>query len=270
MFRKTIKVAVCCLALWLSAPPAGWADVNPGYNEGPDLQALFDQYWRQSIRLPAVPPLPAHPGGDCPGWLAEGWAEKPEALFCEPWPFRQVTYEILLPDRRLLARTIYGLALFTGDLDPSVTLARFERGVGGFHYRVEEVAGWAGALRDGGRTPYTPEEKALLDRLLADRVLAEKDGRTLPTGRFRHILGAAPLDGRSLELNLNHERTHVAWDEDPDFKERHLDLWRSLAPGEKETFLESLKGYGRGDEEKLIEEWAVRLNETRPAWRYPQ
>ena len=194
---------------------------------------------------------------DCPGWLAGNWPSPPRDLSCRPWPYRGVTYEIQSSSQVLIARSVYGLARFAGDLDNSVTLERFERGVGGFHYGVDQVAAWANAVRDGRQGLHTEEERDLLKRLAADRVIVDQDGAWAPGGSIRHVLGATATKSRSLELNREHERIHVMWDEDADFRERAIAAWGALSDDEKHEVYKRLKGYNPAVEMQIIEEWAV-------------
>ena len=201
-----------------------------------------------------------------PGRLAGDWDEEPQGLFHDAWPARAQTYEILAASSRDLARSIYGLALYTHDLDQSVDLARFEAGAQGFHYSMDQLVGWADAVLAGEFPLYTGEELQLLSWLLQDGALAVEEGRVASTGLVGHVLGAASGRNRSLELNLDHERLHVLWDESPAFKLEWQARWRDLSDAAREEVFAQLSGYDRENLEGIIEEWAVRQNEADATW----
>ena len=254
----------CLFLAWaLVLPHPVAADLKPVVEETePDFKALFERYWelRQGQAVGGEDP-------GRPGFIAGGWTSPPRELFREKWPFRATTYELFFPDSKSIARVVYGLALFARDLDPSVSLERFERGAGGFHYRVDQVAHWAEAVRTGEWKTYTREEREFLERLLRDRVIMEKDGRIVVGNRVTHVLGAAPQKKRTLHLNLTHERTHVLWDEDRTFQKRHIDEWRNLTEEDRKAVYTRLKGYDPSNEMQIIEEWSVRKNEKKPFWQ---
>jgi hypothetical protein len=266
--KRLFSVALAVLLIVGLTVVCARADMKPVIDDEPtDFKALFKKYWELSRNRNEASGDSPKASDSCPGWIVGEWAKKPDSLFYDPWPYRKTTYEVLFPDKKSIARVIYGLALFTRDLDPSVSLERFERGAGGFHYDVEQVVEWAVAVTEKRWKIYTREEKEFLRKLVADRVILEDGGRVRPSGRFSHILGAAPQKTRSLALNLNHERIHVLWDEDPAFKERYTAKWRSLTPEEKSAVYKRLKGYNPEDEMQIIEEWAVRQNEDKPLWQ---
>ena len=274
MRDKLLTAMAVALFIFLGAPAMVCADLRPEpIAEQTDIDLVFIKYFSYYEKFKEDRHQDSEPGVfrptksyECPGYIAGEWAEKPDDLFCEAWPYRAKTYEIFFPTKKDIARAIYGLALFTRDLKPSVTLERFERGAGGFHYSIDQIAGWANAVMSGSQKVYTEEEQDFLDRLLADRVLLKVNGRYVSIGLVNHVLGVAPMKKRSLVLNLNHERTHVMWDEDPSFKERSIAGWRSLSQEEKDAVYNQLKGYSKENELQIIEEWAVRKNEAKPMW----
>jgi hypothetical protein len=269
-WAQTIVPGICLVCLVCLAASLAAADILPEPDKNDTWQKrLFEKYW--NMQKPAATPKPAaeKPRADrdeFPGWILPGWTKAPEDLFRQKWPQRTQTYEVFFSSREVLARSIYGLALHTRDLDPTVDLARFEKGAGGFHYSIEEVAGWANAVLEGRQKVYTPEERLFLDRLVQDRVLVQVTGKYRNIGLVKHLLGVTPLGKRSLELNLNHERLHVRWDEDPAWRETQTARWKALTSAEKEAVVKSLKGYNPEDETKIMEEWVVRQNETEPNW----
>lgn len=262
-------------------PACVQADIRPENDEKtPAKTDWFEKYWKLKDQQGETPGSPggttspqakSEPGTtgreNCPGYIVSGaWNEKPERLFCTPWPYRHVTYEIFYPDSQALGRAIYGMALFTKDLDPSVTLERFEKGAGGFRYSMEQITAWANAVLDNRQPMYTQEEQIFMDKLVQDRLMLKVNGRYVSLGVVRHVLGAAPKVKRSLALNLTHERTHVIWEEDPQFRNTWIKKWQALTPEEKQAVYKDLKGYNQEKESEIIKEWAVRLNEETPLW----
>ena len=253
-----------CLAIGGQAAPL-WAASGPSVtSSAPDIERLYNKYKSVLDQYKAPTPPEAVKDAECPGWIVGTWAEAPKDLFCQKWPYRRTTYEIYFAEKKEIARAIYGLALFTKDLDPSVTLERFERGAGGFHYSIGQITSWANAVLQGVQPTYTDEEKALLEKLVADYILIRINGRYVSIGLAAHVLGVAPQTKRSLSLNLNHERLHVMWDEAPEFREAAIAKWRTMSDTEKQTVYSSLKGYNPENEMQIIEEWAVRQHENIP------
>jgi hypothetical protein len=254
-----------CLAISGQGQLLWAASGSTGTKGAPDIERLFKKYKSilDDYKAP-VPPSSAIKDTECPGYIVGNWAQPPQDLFCQKWPYRRDTYEIYFSEKKEIARAIYGLALFTKDLDRSVTLERFERGAGGFHYSIGQMTSWANAVLQGVQPTYTEEEKALLDKLVADYVLIRVNGRYVSIGLVAHVLGVAPQKKRSLSLNLNHERLHVMWDEDPNFRDTAIQKWRSMSEDEKQAVYKNLKGYNPENEMQIIEEWAVRQHENIP------
>ncbi|MBF0529054.1 MAG: hypothetical protein HQK55_07255 [Deltaproteobacteria bacterium] len=282
-----LVIALAFIAAFWFFPAGTKADLKPGEDDkesaSPDW---FQKYWNMLEKQapsakdstkgmpPKVNPKAGTTSGETissqekfPGWIVNGeWAEKPDTLYYESWPYRKITYEIFYPTKQTLGRAVYGLALFTKDLDPSVTLERFEQGAGGFRYAVVQIVSWANAVLDKQQAIRTAEEQALMDKLIQDHIILKVNGRFVSLGLVKHVLGAAPKQKRSLTLNLNHERTHVLWDEEPQFKNTWVKKWQTLSAGEKEAVYSSLKGYNTANEMEIINEWAVRQNEQAPPW----
>ncbi|MDR2077129.1 MAG: hypothetical protein LBP61_09435 [Desulfovibrio sp.] len=211
---------------------------------------------------PAAPPEnPAAAPGSCVGDSPETRA----AAALSPWAWRQYGYELYFASAAELARSIYGLALETGDIGGEMTLDRFQRGAQGFHYGVRQICPWAENLLSGRTPPRTEEERRLLDRLLLEGVIVGRGGKVVPGGNIHHVLGAAKGKKRALTDNLAHERLHVLWDEDEAFREAGLSRWRALSGEEKEAVRASLPGYAPENEAQFVEEWAVREAEKLPA-----
>lgn len=180
------------------------------------------------------------------------------------WTYRQVTYEIYYDSSAALARSIYSIALLQEDVSSEMTLERFEKGVQGFHYSMEQIMEWARMVIADRSLVRTNSEQLMLDWLLADGIIAIKDGKAVDTGRVRHVLGAAPGKKRGFLLNLRHERLHAYWDENPDFSARAHAAWAKLDVAGREEVYAKLKGYSRENEAQIIEEWAVFEAENLP------
>lgn len=272
MSKKNIGIIIMSLLLMFIIPGCASADLKPEPEEQPvDTGELFNKYWNMQQDDAAgsakKKSTPAAQQAEFPGWIVGDWTQSPKSLFYEKWPYRIVTYEIYFASRSLVGRMIYGLAIHSGDLDPSVSLERFERGVGGFHYSTGQIVDWANAVLDGKQKTYTVEEEKFLSKLVSDRVMLKVNGRYTSIGTIRHILGVAPSKKRSIEINLSQERTHVMWDEDPEFRDFYIKKWKSLSNEEKEKVYAGLKGYNRDNEMQIIEEWAVYQNEKKQIWK---
>ena len=182
-----------------------------------------------------------------------------EKSFAENWGYRAQTYEIYHPDSTRLARLVYALARHSGDIDGSLAPDRFVAGVKGFHYHIDQVCAWLNDLTAGKSPDPALDELVLAGLLLEDKILAVKGGRLVPAGPVRHVLGAAPGNKRTFDDNLRHERLHIRWDEDPDFREKNKQQWAALSDDQKAQARRQLPQYPA--EAQLIEEWAVGLAE---------
>jgi hypothetical protein len=200
------------------------------------------------------------------GRIIGEWTEKPERMFFANWPYRGITYEMYFAQKKELGRKIYGLALFTKDIDRSINLEKFEKGAQGFHYSISQVVNWANAVLQGELQFNTNEEFILLYQLMEDEAISLVSGNWASTGRIKHILGVTPGRKRSLKLNLNHERIHVIWDEDPAFREKHTTRWNKLPESKQDEILKDFKNYDQTNINQIIEEWAVRQNESSVSW----
>ena len=201
-----------------------------------------------------------------PGWIVGKCKINPDGLFFENWRYRNTTYEIYFFTKAKLAQMIYDLAIFSKDLDKSVSLARFKKGAQGFHYSTEQVVTWANVLSERQQNIASADAKAFLEKLHNDKVLFKSEGSYSATGRIQHIIGAAPGKKRRLALNLNHERWHVMWDENSQFRELYLGKWQSLSDSQKKTLLQGFIGYNQEREMQIVEEWAVKKNERVSLW----
>jgi hypothetical protein len=226
-----------------------------------EIQGLWEKY---SVLPNETKKAPA--SLQYPGRIIGDWSEKPAKLYFANWPYRGTTYEIFFSQKRELGRMIYGLALLERDIDKSIALQKFEKGAQGFHYSISQVVNWANTVLEGKLKFNTNEEFVLLYWLMEDKAISLVDGMWAPTGRIKHILGVTPGRKRSLELNLNHERIHVIWDEDPAFQEKYTNKWNKLTEGKRAEILKGFKNYDRANINQIIEEWAVRQNESGISW----
>ena len=159
---------------------------------------------------------------------------------------------------------IYGLALFTGDLDKSVTLDRFKKGAQGFHYSVEQISQWANSCLSNANPFYTQAEKTFFEYLKRDGVICKQGAQYYPCGQIKHVLGAAQGLKRDFKANLNHECVHVVWDQKAEFRNYWQKKWGLLSEEEKKQVYGKLKGYNPENTLQIIEEWAVYENENKP------
>ncbi|MDR1872460.1 MAG: hypothetical protein LBS60_11180 [Deltaproteobacteria bacterium] len=176
------------------------------------------------------------------------------------WNYKAVTYELYYENSSVLARQIYQLAIFTKDIDKTITIEKLEKGLQGYHYGLDQVTDW---LNNSKLELYSREELEFLLYLLIDNVVKYEDGHFSSTGKARHILGVAPGSKRSMKSVVAHERLHVIWDEEPAVKKEYLDKWSQLTPEEKDEVAKTLKSYSKEKESQLIEEWAVREMEKK-------
>jgi len=199
-----------------------------------------------------------------PGWIIGKWKSRQDDLFFHNWRYRKITYEILFPSKSSLAELIYSLACYTKDLDESVSLERFKRGAQGFHYSVEQLVQWANSLVKNQESLSKIDDRILLQKLLDDQVLVKSTNGYKDTGKILHLIGAAPGKKRGLALNLNHERWHIIWDEDIEFRELCLRKWQNLPNDQKSAVFRSFPGYNHANKMLIIEEWAVKEKERIP------
>ena len=180
------------------------------------------------------------------------------------WRYRGTSYELYFASSRLLARSVYGLAIHSGDVDKTMPLERFEKGVRGFHYTIRQLCGWIDAVLRGDMATHTSEERQLILWLVEDRAVRIVNGQAVSTETIHHILGSSPGKKRSFELTLMHERLHVLWDEDPAFAETARKKWAALTDAEKGEVRKTLAAYAQSNEPQLMEEWAIYQAENMP------
>jgi hypothetical protein len=197
-----------------------------------------------------------------PGRLLGAPTQEREAAFRFAWRYRAITYELHYDAPAALARTVYGLALHAGDIDGAMTPDLFIRGVLGYHYSLDQVCSWLNDMLDRKNPDTALDEAILVGMLLQDGILRIKDGRFQSTGLVGHVLAAAPGKKRQFDANLRHERLHVFWDEDADFREQSRQDWKNLSESERAQALKSLARYASGNEKQLIEEWAIARAES--------
>ncbi|MDR1776307.1 MAG: hypothetical protein LBR31_00565 [Desulfovibrio sp.] len=181
--------------------------------------------------------------------------------FSTPWRFRESTYELHFDDSRSLARASYALALHARDIDLSLPVETYLKGLLGFHYSTVQVCDWLNDVIAGRSSDPALDEAVLAGLLLEDRVIAFSKGRFVPTGRVRHILAASAGKKRTLDATLRHERLHVFWDEDEAFRKRMQAEWRALPEERRAAEKKALSRYAGDNEAQLLEEWAVKQAE---------
>ena len=186
---------------------------------------------------------------------------KGEASFHFPWKYRAVSYELHYDKGENLARSIYGLALAVKDVSPDLPKEKFFRGVLGFHYGVDQICSWLNAASE--KNTLSDEENVFLGLLLQDGVVRLGDKGFEPTGRYRHVLGAAGGKKRSFAQNLRHERLHVFWSEDDTFRTAGQSDWQAMSEDERNAAKAALPNYDQSNEPQLVEEWAIKRAETK-------
>jgi hypothetical protein len=185
-----------------------------------------------------------------------------EAIYKDNWRYRSETYELHFDNPVDLARTVFGIALHAGDIDETIKQEQFVGGVLGYHYRTAQITDWLNDVVAQKVSSPSLDEGVLVGMLLQDGVIHVQEGRFQPTGRAGHVLAAAPGKKRSFEGNLLHERLHVLWDEDRVFQEQGKNAWKNLSDSDRAEALKKLARYASGNEQQLIEEWAIYRAET--------
>lgn len=222
-------------------------------------QSAIQKTWERYVRKIPVPGAAVYPGRT----IGE---EAAIAGFMgnSAWRYRTTSYELYFSSSKELARSVYGIAVHSGDVDKSMELTRFEKGVRGFHYSTLQVCGWVDAVLGGTLPVQTDEEHRLLLWLLKDGVVNISNGKAVPAGSIHHVLGAAPGKKRNFEITLRHERFHVLWDEDPNFADAARKEWAALTETEKREIRKTLSAYAQSNEAQLMEEWAIFNAENMP------
>lgn len=185
-----------------------------------------------------------------------------ETVFRYNWRYRAVTYELHYDEPTALARTVYGLALHSGDIDDTLAPERFIGGVLGYHYSTDQVCAWLNDILDRKSSGPAFDENILVGMLLQDGVIGIKDGRYRTAGKVTHILAAAPGKKRQFDANLRHERLHIFWDEDKAFRDKEQEDWKNLSESARAEALKKLARYASGNQKQLIEEWAIARAES--------
>lgn len=212
------------------------------------LEELWNKYAPEDFKENRVLPTP--------GLLADQAPGTGESSFSYQWKYRPGTFEIHYDNPEQLARGIYSIALFTGDISKDLPVEKFYKGVTGFHYSSRQIADW---LNDviARHMALPPEENVLVGELLKGGVIQIGQNGFMPGKDLNHVLGAAPGKKRTFAKNLLHERLHVFWDEDREMREQAEAQWAKLTDDEKAAIRQRLKNYNQGNERQLLEEWAV-------------
>jgi hypothetical protein len=178
--------------------------------------------------------------------------------FTTPWRYRENAYELYYGDSRALARASYALALHARDIDLSLPVEKFLRGVLGFHYSADQICAWLNDVTASLSPDPALDDAVLAGLLLSDRVIAFRNGRFTPAGHVRHVLAASAGKKRSFVSVLLHERLHVLWDEDAAFRERMTKEWQALPAERKAAEKAALSRYAADNEVQLMKEWAIK------------
>lgn len=197
-----------------------------------------------------------HPGRVIGQELGEGISS-----FNYVWKYRDSVYEIHFEDSKLLAKSIYGLALHSGDIDESLPKNKFINGVLGFHYSIDQVCSW---LNDPKlkASDYDNFNRDFIEFLINDKIIIKKNNKYVQSGIISHVLGASASKKRSFDKNLNHERLHVYWDMDSEFRNSWKNKWTELTEDRQKEIKNKLKNYNSKNVSQLIEEWAIKSAES--------
>ena len=237
MMKKFLVCIWLCALLICFLPMSAYAGLSP---------SLWDTYYQMAVNRP-VAVL------DCPGRVLCDRQNMSE--FIRRWKCRGSSYELHYKDRAELARTVYDLAVHAGDIDASVSRERVEAGVEGFHYSSQQVCAWIEEVLHGASV--SREAMVFIGYLLYDGVIVFDGGRCKPGAGIRHVLAAAPGKKRSFKENIDLERLHVLWDEDPSFRAKAQAAWAILPEPDKVDVQHRLRAYAN-DLQLRLEEWAVR------------
>lgn len=184
-----------------------------------------------------------------------------KSLNTQNWKYSHLNYELNCPEKSMIAKNIYGLAIFTGDISSDIKYDDFEKGVQGYHYRIEQVTQWINSILSGSFTLKNPEEFFFISNLIENSAIVLINGVFESGNIIRHISGAAPGTKRSLEININHERLHIILDEEPSIGKEAAETWNKLPDKTKIAYKNKLKSYLFKTEETFLKEWYVRENE---------
>lgn len=190
----------------------------------------------------------------------------PHDLASHSWPYKSISYEIIAGSKTDLSRLIYGIARYVKDIDSTISIKHFENGVLGFHYSIDQIINWANDIQHGKINFKSPGEIFFLNLLVQDKIIHLHDGMWESATSIKHVIGASESKSRPLLLNLTHERIHVLWDVDIEFKKSIEKKWLSLNSDEQELVFKSLKNYNKENINQIIEEWGVRDHENKPPW----
>jgi hypothetical protein len=166
------------------------------------------------------------------------------------WKYKNLTYQLYYDNQLELANDIYYLAIFVNDITQDVSLARFQKGVQGFHYGINQICDWLNSLESRNNNLYS--------YLLKGNVIKDENGKIVPTGKFNHILGVAYNKKREMMSIVKHEIIHILWDENKAIRDYYILKWNKSSEQDKENIINSLKGYSKENTDQIIEEWAVR------------
>jgi hypothetical protein len=211
--------------LFTPKPPSSGANSGITPKTGDPLGRIWERYIGTVI-LPEKGQYPGRCIGDDPALAAFAKVSR--------WQYRSTSYELYFASSQALARSIYGLAMHSGDVDRAMQLERFEKGVRGFHYSIAQLCAWFNAVLSEQMPVHTTEERQFILCLLQDGAVNIVNGSAVPGTNIHHVLGAAPGKKRAFEASLVHERLHVLWDEDPNFATTNRTQWNTLGEDEKQ------------------------------------
>jgi hypothetical protein len=243
LIRHTFATLILSIIVSLCISVNVYAEIV--YDNNSHIIELWNKYYNQQDKAPI----------STKNYRVIGNAnEEINNLIKDNWDYKSVTYELFFDNQVDLANTIYNLAIFAKDITDKITIERFQKGVQGFHYHINQICDWL----NNSPELASNNDTILFQYLLEDNAIKVEDEVIVPTGTINHVLGIAYNPKRKMDSIAKHEQIHILWDEDPAIKDKYTDLWSKLTASEKEEVIGKLKGYSTENESQLIEEWAVR------------
>lgn len=204
----------------------------------------------------------AEQDGSCAGiWIFIGNVYYSTESLCREYIPPPKTMCVFFQDQELLGSYIYELAIDANDINKSVDLSNFKRGVNGCHYSAIQVASWANSNIINGAITHP------LIMFLIDSGFLQRESHWIwPTKNFKHLVLVTDTRRRGVQENIIHEFFHVRYDLDFNFRKQIMTAWQILENDEKNKFLHERKSYNVSLMDQMIEEWGIRAVEKKVQW----
>lgn len=226
------------------------------------LSQLFKKYQELSTQKPTTPKLDLSTfQTDVAGWPGMIYGNEQgegESSFNFAWPYRHIAFEMHIQDQKQLSAMIYSLAVHAKDISADTPRDKFYKGVSGFHYSIEQICAW---LNDPNKIELNAEERGFVQQLENHGVIKKEANQYISASSIKHVLAASASKKRSFERNLRHERLHIFYDEDQDFRDSCLKRFKALDIAEQKEILKKYSHYNQENLPQLIEEWAVSIQD---------